>query len=88
MTWNYYNDKEIKKSETYSMVMSVSVKIEREEKPIDLQEVGLTERRLHGIVEDILRQELKGKTYSGEHQDDDGEEYTVIVDIKRVDENR
>ena len=87
MTWNYYNDKVIKKSETYSMVMSVSVEIEREDDLLEPHEVGLSERMLHSIVEDVLKQ-IQGETYSQEYEDRDGEEYTVIVDIKRVDENR
>lgn len=86
MTWDYYNDKEIKKSETYSMVMSVSVEIQRENDFLEPHEVGLNERMLHSKVEDVLKQ-LQGESYS-EKFEEDGEEYTLIVNIDRVDENR
>ena len=54
MTWDYYNDKEIKKSETYSMVMSVSVLLEKDGEQVEAHELNISERELHGIVQDIL----------------------------------
>tara|TARA_R100001015_G_C4630544_1_gene192245 strand:+ start:2758 stop:3021 length:264 start_codon:yes stop_codon:yes gene_type:complete len=87
MTWDYYNDKEIKKSETYSMVMSVSVLLERNGEDVQSNEIGISERELHGMVEDILQQ-AKGTRYSTEVEDDEGEKTLIEVTIENVSENR
>tara|TARA_B100000963_G_C22632239_1_gene675555 strand:+ start:3564 stop:3827 length:264 start_codon:yes stop_codon:yes gene_type:complete len=87
MTWDYYNDKEIKKSETYSMVMSVSVLLEKDGEQVEAHELNISERELHGIVQDILKQ-AKGTRYSTEVEDDEGEETLIEVTIEDVSENR
>jgi|TARA_R100000482_G_C5040323_1_gene108066 hypothetical protein len=87
MTWDYYNDKEIKKSSTFSMLMRVSVLLERNGEDVQSNEIGISERELHGIVEDILQQ-AKGTRYSTEVEDDEGEETLIEVTIEDVMENR
>jgi len=87
MTWDYYNEKEIKKSDTFSMFMRVSVLLERNGEDVLLEEIGITERELHGMVEDILKQAI-GEKYSTEVQDDEGEETLIEVTIEDVTENR
>ena len=87
MTWNYYNDKVIKKSSTFSMLMRVSVLLERNGEDVQSNEIGISERELHGIVEDILQQ-AKGTRYSTEVEDDEGEETLIEVTIEDVMENR
>lgn len=87
MTWDYYNEKEIKKSDIFSMSMRVSVLLERNGEDVLLEEIGITERELHGMVEDILKQAI-GEKYSTEVQDDEGEETLIEVTIEDVTENR
>tara|TARA_R100001079_G_C4310531_1_gene94902 strand:- start:246 stop:506 length:261 start_codon:yes stop_codon:yes gene_type:complete len=86
MTWNYYNDKEIKKSESFSMFMRVSVILEKDGEEIDITQTKMSERTLHGIVEDILRQAI-GEKYSDEVEDED-EEILIEVTIDDISENR
>jgi len=87
MTWDYYNDKEIKKSSTFSMLMRVSVLLERNGEDVQSNEIGISERQLHGIIEDILQQAI-GEKYSDEVEDDEGEETLIEVTIEDVMENR
>ena len=63
MTWDYYNEKEIKKSDIFSMSMRVSVLLERNGEDVLPEEIGITERELHMMVEDILKQAI-GEKYS------------------------
>lgn len=86
MTWNYYNDEEIKKSESFSMFMRVSVMLEKDGEDIDLAQTRISERELHGIIEDILKQAI-GERYSDEVDDGD-EEILIEVTIEDVSENR
>ena len=89
MTWDYYDIKkvEIKKSNTFSMFMKVSVLLEKDGQQVDAHELNISERELHGMVQDILKQ-AKGKTYSTEVEDDEGEETLIEVTIEDVYENR
>lgn len=87
MTWDYYNEKEIKKSDTFSMFMKVSVLLERNGEDVLPEEIGITERELHGMVEDILKQAI-GEKYSTEVQDDEGEETLIEVTVEDIMENR
>ena len=87
MTWDYYNEKEIKKSDTFSMFMKVSVLLERDGENVQAHEIGISERELHGIVQDILQQ-ANGTRYSTEVEDDEGEETLIEVTIEDVTENR
>lgn len=89
MTWDYYNIKkvEIKKSNTFSMFMKVSVLLERDGEQVDAHELNISERELHGIVQDILEQ-AKGTKYSTEVEDDEGEETFIEVTVEDVSENR
>ena len=86
MTWNYYNDEEIKKSESFSMFMRVSVMLEKDGEDIDLAQTRISERELHGIIEDILKQAI-GEKYSDEVDDGD-EEILIEVTIDDISENR
>ena len=86
MTWNYYNDEEIKKSESFSMLMRVSVMLEKDGEDIDLAQTRISERELHGIIEDILKQAI-GEKYSDEVDDGD-EEILIEVTIDDISENR
>ena len=86
MTWNYYNDEEIKKSESFSMLMRVSVMLEKGGEDIDLAQTRISERELHGIIEDILKQAI-GEKYSDEVDDGD-EEILIEVTIDDISENR
>ena len=86
MTWNYYNDEEIKKSESFSMFMRVSVMLEKDGEDIDLAQTNISERELHGIIEDILKQAI-GEKYSDEVEDGD-EEILIEVTIDDISENR
>ncbi len=89
MTWDYYDIKkvEIKKSDTFSMFMKVSVLLERDGGQVDAHELNISERELHGMVEDILRQAI-GEKYSTEVQDDEGEETLIEVTVEDITENR
>ena len=87
MTWDYYNEKEIKKSDTFSMFMKVSVLLERDAEDVQAHEIGISERELHGIIQDILQQ-AKDTRYSTEIKDDEGEKTLVEVTIEDVTENR
>ena len=87
MAWDYYNEKEIKKSDTFSMFMKVSVLLERDGEVVQGHEIGISERELHGIVQDILQQ-ANGTRYSTEVEDDEGEETLIEVTIEDVTENR
>ena len=84
MTWNYYNDEEIKKSESFSMFMRVSVMLEKDGEGIDITQTRMSERSLHSIVEDILKQAI-GEKYSDEVED---EEILIEVTIDDISENR
>lgn len=86
MTWNYYNDDEIKKSDSFSMFMRVSVMLEKDGEDIDLAQTRISERELHGIIEDILKQAI-GEKYSDEVDDGD-EEILIEVTIDDISENR
>jgi len=86
MTWNYYNDEEIKKSDSFSMVMRVSVMLEKDGEDVDLAQTRISERELHGIIEDILKQAI-GERYSDEVEDGD-EEILIEVTIDDIAENR
>ena len=86
MTWDYYNDEEIKKSESFSMFMRVSVMLEKDGEDIDLAQTRISERELHGIIEDILKQAI-GEKYSDEVDDGD-EEILIEVTIDDISENR
>ena len=86
MTWNYYDDEEIKKSESFSMFMRVSVMLEKDGEDIDLAQTRISERELHGIIEDILKQAI-GEKYSDEVEDGD-EEILIEVTIDDISENR
>ena len=87
MSWDYYNEKEIKKSDTFSMFMKVSVILERDGEDVQAHEIGMSERELHGLIQDILQQ-AKGTRYSTEIEDDEGEGTLVEVTIEDVTENR
>ena len=87
MTWDYYNEKEIKKSDTFNMFMRVSVRLEKDAEDVQAHELGMSERELHGLIQDILQQ-AKGTRYSTEIEDDEGEKTTVEVTIEDVSENR
>ncbi|QDP51907.1 MAG: hypothetical protein GOVbin4206_74 [Prokaryotic dsDNA virus sp.] len=87
MTWDYYNEKEIKKSDIFSMSMRVSVLLERNGEDVLPEEIGITERELHMMVEDILKQAI-GEKYSTEVQDDEGEETLIEVTVEDIMENR
>ena len=87
MAWDYYNEKEINKSASFSMFMRVSVLLERDGEDVQAHEIGISERELHGIVQDILQQ-AKGTRYSTEVEDDEGEETLIEVTIEDVTENR
>ena len=87
MTWNYYNDEEIKKSESFSMFMRVSAILEKNGEDVQSNEIGISERELHGMVEDILKQAI-GEKYSTEVQGEDGEETVIEVTIEDITENR
>jgi len=87
MAWDYYNEKEIKKSDTFSMFMKVSVILERDGEDVQAHEIGISERELHAIVQDILQQ-AKDTRYSTEIEDDEGEGTLVEVTIEDVTENR
>lgn len=86
MTWNYYNDEEIKKSDSFNMFMRVSVMLEKDGEDIDLAQTRISERELHGIIEDILKQAI-GEKYSDEVDDGD-EEILIEVTIDDISENR
>ena len=86
MTWDYYNDDEIKKSDSFSMFMRVSVMLEKDGEDIDLAQTRISERELHGIIEDILKQAI-GEKYSDEVEDGDGE-ILIEVTIDDISENR
>jgi hypothetical protein len=87
MSWDYYNEKEIKKSDTFNMSMKVSVILERDGEDVQAHEISIFERELHGIVEGILQQ-AKGTRYSTEIEDDEGEKTLVEVTIEDIMENR
>ena len=87
MTWDYYNEKEIKKSDTFSMFMKVSVRLEKDAADVQAHEIGMSERELDGLIQDILQQAI-GTRYSTEIEDDEGEETLVEVTIEDVTENR
>ena len=87
MTWDYYNEKEIKKSDTFSMFMKVSVLLERDGEDVQAHEIGMSERELHGLIQDILQQ-AKGTRYSTEVNNDEGEKTLIEVTIEDVTENR
>ena len=91
MTWNYYNDEEIKKSESFSMLMRVSVMLEKGGEDIDLAQTRISERELHGIIEDILKQAI-GERYSDRipysYEGDDDGEILIEVTIDDIYENR
>lgn len=87
MTWNYYNDEEIKKSESFIMLMRVSAILEKNGEDVQSNEIGISERELHGMIQDILTQAI-GEKYSTEVQGEDGEETVIEVTIEDVMENR
>ncbi len=89
MTWDYYDIKkvEIKKSNTFSMFMEVSVLLERDGRQVDAHELNISERELHGMVEDTLKQ-AKGTKYSTKVEDEEGEETIIEVTVEYVSENR
>ena len=89
MTWDYYDieKREIKKSNTFSMFMKVSVLLERDGQQVDAHELNISERELHGMVHDTLQQ-AKGTKYSTEVEDDEGEETLIEVTVEDVSENR
>mgnify|MGYP003124073012 CR=1 FL=1 len=75
LKWSSYGD----------LVFHVNAKVTTEDE--DGEVIDINERHLHGLAQDVL-QEMIGKTFSQEFDDDEGKEFTVTCEITSVSENR
>ena len=73
--------------EEYMFHVSAKVMTENDGEYIDIDDIDIDERRLHGLAEDVLK-EMVGKQFSQEFNDGEGNEFTVTCEITSVSENR